>query len=70
VLLAVEVIRMTWQIFLSAWLFLQCVVGAASIPGRYRELGKTDMQAAGAVAGTILKFTGIFACLYFGGYYS
>lgn len=68
---------MTWQVFLSSWMVMQCI----------RELGflpivKADMIEAGedpdraqislfmTGAGTISRYVCMFVCLYLGGYYN
>lgn len=61
---------MNWQLFLSVWLFVQMVVGTVRSV-RYARLRneKENIVIASAV-GSVIKIMGMYACLYFGGFYS
>lgn len=61
---------MNWQVFLTVWLLIQMVASTASQPKVSRLKGHNDGQLVSSIAGNIMKFIGIFTCLYFGGFYS
>lgn len=61
---------MTVQIFLTAWLIVQMVFGTLRAV-EFARLKKLDEnKVIGNAIGTVFKFVGIFACLYFGGFYN
>ena len=61
---------MNWQIFLTCWMLVQLIGSTIKAVSDNERDNKTKHQLMGALAGTIVKFIGMFACLYFGGFYS
>lgn len=61
---------MNWQIILTVWLVVQMVVGVCSQPKLNKLKNETEYQLIGSIAGVILRFVGIFICLYMGGFYT
>ena len=61
---------MNYQLILTIWLILQMVVSLSSQPKLNKLKSETPAQLNGSIAGTALKFVGMFLCLYLGGFYS
>jgi hypothetical protein len=61
---------MSWQIFLTVWIFIQMVFGVARLPNLAVLKGHDINQLSGAIAGTCIKFIGMIFCLYMGGFYA
>ena len=61
---------MTIQIFLTLWLLLQMYVGTKRNVEYMRLKQRSENKVIIMAIGTVLRFVGIFACLYFGGWYN
>lgn len=59
-----------WDIFITLWILLQCIVKAARQPYLGKLQGKSDYSIAGAIAGCILWGCAMIAALYMGGLYA
>ena len=61
---------MNYQLILTIWLIIQMVFGLSSQPKLNKLKGETLGQLQAAIAGIAIKFTGMFLCLYLGGFYN
>lgn len=60
---------MTAQAILTIWLLMQLPAGMYRNVKYSNLKGETEMQLIGGQIGVAFKFAGMFACLYFGGFY-
>lgn len=61
---------MNVQIFLTVWLLIQLVTGTVRAVRYTRLKGKSENDVIAAAMGHVIKITGMFLCLYIGGFYS
>jgi uncharacterized membrane protein len=58
------------QAILTVWLLIQLPVGLCRNVRLCKLENKTERQLMGGQIGTTFRFVGMFACLYFGGFYN
>jgi hypothetical protein len=61
---------MTVQVFLTVWLVLQIICRCCRQPELNRLREQTEKQLVAAIGGNVLWGIGMFACLYYGGFYN
>ena len=63
-------IEMSWQVFLTLWLCVQMIGNLCSQVSLNKLRKENELHLMASIVGVVMKFLGIFACLYFGEFYA